>query len=98
MAGIFFIFLRGGPVPVPINNIVAATGSQAGIANGANTIVWNWDTLAGGSAMKLASTSTAAAGNAQKMLEVNLSGTNATAGQSTFGIDVSNTHAGGTSV
>ena len=43
-----------------LNGITAATGNQAGIANGAYTIQWNWDTLAGGSALKLASTSTAA--------------------------------------
>lgn len=80
-----------------LNSITAATGNQAGIANGANTIVWNWDTLAGGSALKLVSTSTAAASNAQKMFEIALSGTNGTSAQTTYGAYISNTHAGTTS-
>jgi hypothetical protein len=80
-----------------LNGITAATGNQAGIANAAYTIQWNWDTLAGGSALKLASTSTAAASNAQKMLEIALSGTNGTSAQTTYGAYISNAHAGTTS-
>lgn len=34
-----------------LNGITAASGSQAGIANGSNTIVWNWGTLTSGTAM-----------------------------------------------
>ena len=79
------------------NGITAATANQAGIANGAYTIQWNWDTLAGGSALTLSSTSTAAASNAQKMLNISLSGTNGTSAQTTYGEYISNTHAGTTS-
>jgi hypothetical protein len=80
-----------------LNGITAATANQAGINNAGYTIQWNWNSLAGGSALKLASTSTAAASNAQKMLEISLAGANATAGQSTFGIYAANTHTGATS-
>jgi hypothetical protein len=96
-AGVLSWAAAGGAGATTLDGITAAAGNQAGIANGAYTIVWNWDTLAGGSALKLASTSTAAASDAQKMLEIALSGTNGTAGQSTYGIYASNTHAGATS-
>jgi trimeric autotransporter adhesin len=46
-----------GSGSTPINSITAATASQAGIANGAYTIQWNWDTLTNGTAMTLSSTS-----------------------------------------
>jgi hypothetical protein len=80
-----------------LNGITAATGNQAGIANAAYTIQWNWDTLAGGTALTLSSASTAAASNAQEMLNISLSGTNGTSAQSTYGEYISNTHAGTTS-
>jgi hypothetical protein len=94
-AGVTTWVAQGGATT--LDGITAATGNQAGIANGAYTIQWNWNTLAGGSALKLASTSTAAAGNAQKMLEIALSGTNGTSAQTTYGEYISNTHAGTTS-
>jgi hypothetical protein len=37
--------LSGGGAST-VNGITAATGNQAGIANGAYTIQWNWGTLA----------------------------------------------------
>jgi hypothetical protein len=44
-----------------LNGITAATANQAGIANGAYTIVWNWGTLATGTtALTLANTNAAA--------------------------------------
>ncbi len=84
----------GTAASTTLDAITAATGNQAGIANGAYTIVWNWDTLAGGSALKLASTSTAAASNAQKMLEIALSGSNGTSTQTTYDAYFTNTHTG----
>ena len=77
-----------------LDAITAAVGNQAGIANGAYTIQWNWDTLAGGSALKLASISTAAASNAQTLLNIALSGANGTTTQTTYGEHISNTHTG----
>jgi len=55
---------------------------------------WNWSTLGGASALTLGSTSTAAAGNAQTVLNVALSGANATGTQTTYGEQISNTHSG----
>lgn len=80
-----------------LNGITAATANQAAIANAGHMIQWNWDTLAGGSALTLASISTAAASNAQTMLNIALSGTNGTSAQTTYGEYISNTHAGTTS-
>ena len=80
-----------------LNGITAAGASQAGINNAAYTIVWNWNTLAGGTALSLNSTSTAAASNAQKMLGIGLSGANTTSAQTTYDAYFTNTHTGTTS-
>lgn len=53
------------------------------------------DSLAGASMVKLTSTSTAATGSTQKMLEITLSGANANGNQSTYGAYISNTHTSG---
>jgi hypothetical protein len=87
----------GGGGSTSLDAITAAVANQSGLANGAYTIVWNWDSLAGGTALKLASTSTAAASNAQKMFEIALSGTNGTSAQTTYGAYITNTHDGTTS-
>ncbi len=63
---------------------------------------WTWtavqtvalNSLAGISGLTVSSTSTAAASNAQKLLDVELSGANATSTQTTYGAYVSNTHTG----
>jgi len=55
------------------------------------------NSLAGSSAFSITSTSTAAASNLQKGINVSLSGTNSASGQTTWGIFSSNTHAGGSS-
>lgn len=81
-----------------LNGISAATASQAGIANGGYSIVWNWDSLAGGTALKLGSASTAATGNTQKILEVAASGANATSTQTTYGGYFTNAHTGTASI
>jgi len=77
-----------------LNGITAATANQTGIANAAYTIVWNWDTLAGGTALSLNSASTAAASNAQKVLGIGLSGANGTSTQTTYDAYFTNTHTG----
>lgn len=55
-----------------------------------------WNTLAGTAGLLLSSTSTAAASNNQKLVEIALSGANATASQTTYGLVVANTHTGTT--
>jgi len=56
------------------------------------------NTVGGANIVNITSTSTAASGNLQKGLNVELSGTNATAGQFTYGIYGSNAHAGSGSI
>jgi hypothetical protein len=55
------------------------------------------NSLTSGNILSLTSTSTAAASNTQKGLNIALSGTNATSAQTTYGAYISNTHAGTTS-
>jgi len=78
---------------VLLNSIAAATGTNT-INNGAHAQEWQWNTLAGATAFKLSSTSTAAASSAQKLLEVLLSGANSTSSQWTYAGYFSNTHTG----
>lgn len=52
------------------------------------------NSVGGASVVNVSSTSTAASGGLQKLLNLDLSGANATSGQSTYGIYVSNTHTG----
>ncbi len=72
---------------------------------------WNWSTLStqnglslsanalsSGTLLNLTSTSTAAASNTQKLLNVSLSGANATSSQTTYGGYFSNTHTGTSAV
>jgi len=65
---------------------------------GANTLTFTANTLAGDPAISITSTSTAAASNLQKGLNIDLSGANATGSQTTYGLYVSNTHSGTTPV
>ncbi|MBX7153314.1 MAG: hypothetical protein K1X91_00010 [Bacteriodetes bacterium] len=76
-----------------LSGITAATGTNS--INSSNYgQTWQWNTLAGTSALTLSSTSTAAASNAQTLLNIALSGANATASQITYGMQVANTHTG----
>jgi hypothetical protein len=95
-AGVMSWVAGGGTT---LNGITAATANQTGIDSGAYTIEWDWNALNSGSALKLASTSTAAASNTQTMLNIALSGVSASPGQTTYGEQISNTHGGaGTNV
>lgn len=76
----------------PINTLVAATNTNT-INNTNYTQTWQWNTLSG-AALNLSTTSTAAAGNAQALLKIDVSGANATSSQTTYGIQLSNTHTG----
>jgi hypothetical protein len=55
------------------------------------------NTVAGASIVKVTSAATTAAGNAQRGIDVRMSGANATSAQTTYGIYSSNTHTGTTS-
>lgn len=77
--------------PVKLNNILAADGTNT-INNLNNKQEWQWNTLTN-TGLKLSTTSTAAAGNLQRVLEIALSGANATT-QQTYGLHITNTHTG----
>jgi len=79
----------GGPLATP-----SALLNDRYIDGGAFKIVNTFNSLAGNSGFTLSSNSTLAAGGAQRLLNVSLSGTNATASQPTYGIYSSNTHGG----
>ncbi len=64
---------------------LSAAGATNTINNADYTQEWQWNTLAGATGLKLSSTSTAAASNAQKIFEVAQSGANATSTQTTYG-------------
>lgn len=81
---------------VAISGLTAA-GATNSIDNADYAQTWTWNTLAGATGLKLSSTSTAAASNAQKMFEIALSGANGTATQTTYGAYLTNTHTGATS-
>lgn len=76
-----------------LSALTAATGTNT-INNVGYAQEWQWNSLAGAVGLKLSSTSTAAASNAQALLEVNLSGANATSTQTTYSGRFVNTHTG----
>lgn len=78
---------------VPISSLIAATGINT-INNTSFGQTWQWNTLAGSSALLLSTNSTAAAGNAQTLLSLSMSGANTTSSQTTYGGQISNTHTG----
>ena len=55
---------------------------------------WQWNTLAGGTGLKLSASTTLAASNTQKILHLSLSGANATSNQTTTTAVFENTHTG----
>jgi len=90
-----------------LNPFTIAEGEDLGGAAGrpmmqfygvGDSIVMVNNVLAAGSALRIRANTTAAASSTQKLLEVDLKGTNATAGQSTWAGYFSNTHGGTTSV
>ncbi len=95
--------LSGGNIITADNGLTANTSTNVqlggtGIQN--TSIAWSnfsftntWNTLSG-SGLILSSTSTAAAGGAQKLVELSLSGANATSSQNTYGIHATNSHTG----
>lgn len=90
----------GGATPT-LQQVITAGATLTGdntIVNDANTLTITGNTIAGDPILSITSTSTAAASNLQKGLNISLSGINGTSAQTTFGLDVSNTHTGTTSV
>ena len=91
---------------VTLNSILGATGTGT-LANANNLQTWNWDTLSTGSALKLASSSTAASGgdsssdlsaiaSLSTLLTLERSGAHSDASiQTTYGMQVLNSHSGG---
>jgi hypothetical protein len=78
---------------VPISTLKPATGTNT-INNGNLTQEWQWNSLGGGSGLKISSVNTSATGNSQKLVEVTLSGSNATSFQQTAAGYFSNLHTG----
>jgi len=95
--GSITIAASGGGGSTTLNSILAATAANTPINNANFAQEWQWNTLAGGTGFSLTSTSTAATGQTQTLFNIGLSGTNGTAGQSTYAAKISNTHAGTTS-
>ncbi len=79
-----------------LSSITAATATNS-INSADYAQMWAWNTLSSNSALTLSSTSTAAASNTQKLLNISLSGANGTASQTTYGQYTTNTHTGTTS-
>jgi trimeric autotransporter adhesin len=86
----------GGGGSSAFSGLTAATAINS-IDNLGYAQTWQWNSLAGVTALTLSTTSTSAGSNAQKMLNISLSGTNATSAQTTYGAVISNTHGGTTS-
>ncbi len=76
-----------------ISSLTAATATNT-INNAAFNQTWQWNSLANSSALTLSANTTAAASNTQTLLNVALSGINSNPGQTTYGLQVSNSHTG----
>jgi hypothetical protein len=77
---------------------LGGTGTEnTTIAWGAFSMAHTFNSLAGGSGFSITSTSTGAASGTQKLVNISLSGANATSAQETRALHVSNTHTGTTS-
>jgi len=86
----------GGGGGSALSSITAATATN-NIFNTNYKQRWNWNTIAGDTALVLASTSTGAANNLQNLLTVSQSGANTISNQTTYGSIFSNTKTGTTS-
>lgn len=82
----------GGSVTPPLSSIIAATATN-NFDNADFLQEWKWNSLTN-SGFKISSTSTAAASNLQRLLDVSLSGANSNINQTTKTISGSNSHTG----
>jgi hypothetical protein len=87
----------GGGGSTALSALTVATATNT-INNAGFTQEWDWNSLAGASALKLYSNSTAAASNANKILDIQQSGINATSAQTTYAADIQNLKTGTTAV
>ncbi len=78
---------------MPISGLTAATTTNS-INNADYAQTWQWNSLSSSTALSLSSSSTAATLNTQKLLGLSLSGANASATQTTYGLYATNTHTG----
>ena len=78
---------------LPISSLTAATGTND-INNQNNRQIWRWNSLSSGQGIYLYSTSTAASGNSQELLRVEMDGINSNSNQTTKSLIVSNSHSG----
>lgn len=77
---------------LPISSLTAAT--QSNVIDNTNYVQqWNWTNL-NGNGLSLVSGSTAAASNQQRLLNIDLSGTNANSTQTTYAAYIRNIHSG----
>lgn len=81
---------------VPINHLLLASGSNT-IDNTNYDQNWQWSTLAGGNGLSLTAATTAATGSTQTLFNVGLSGVSANDAETTYGMQVANTHTNATS-
>jgi hypothetical protein len=77
---------------IPLSSLTAAAATNS-INNANYTQAWSWNTLSG-PGLQLNSSSSAASGNAQKLLDVFLSGANSNSGEQTYAIVGNNQHSG----
>ncbi len=91
----------GSNTQIQYNNSGSLAGASSLIyTSGATTgdeLLLTANSLTTGNGLDITSNSTAAASNAQTLVKIALSGANATSTQTTYGLDVSNTHTGTTS-
>ncbi|MCG2613746.1 hypothetical protein LZZ85_05620 [Terrimonas sp. NA20] len=85
----------GGSSAIPISSLLAATKVNT-IDNGSYQQDWQWNTLAGGTGLRLRANTSAATSSTQKLLSVELNGTNSNADQITYAGYFANEHAAST--
>lgn len=83
----------GGAGSSALSDITAATTTNT-ISNSDDGQIWQWNTLTGKTAFTFRSSSTAATGDAQVLVTMALTGTNATSDEITSTLVVTNDHAG----
>lgn len=97
-AGTTAQYIRGNgtlatlPTTLPLSSLTAAAANNT-IDHTNYNQNWLWNSLSG-NGLRLISTSTAAAGNGQRLLNVLMQGANANASQSTVACAISNIHSG----
>lgn len=94
-----WITLMDASSGVPVTDTNFATTDLTATGNRVHTfadktVEITYNTLGGASGFKISSTSTAASGGNQRLVEINLSGANVTSSQQTYGLWINNSHSG----